>query len=87
MKLFDDFFTTQTILACLCRERLSVRMRIHESQYLTNLAPHERERADLSKKDIFEYFPSRSKWFRAPKEKRLNNSYGDHLASLMITIR
>lgn len=84
---FEEFFSTDKIIACLCRERLAARTRLHENHYLDHLAPGSNSSLPSSIQEIFGYLPPRSRWFRPPKAVRGKGTFRELLGSLMITVR
>ena len=84
---FEEFFTRDNIIACLCRERLATRTRLHEDNYLAHLAPGLSSSLSSPRHEILGYLPPRSRWFRPPKAGRAKGTFHEMMGSLRLTVR
>ena len=84
---FEDFFSSDKIIACLCRERLASMKRLHEDHYLDHLAPLDNSGLQSSAQEILGCFPPRRRWYRPPKSVRGYGTFRELQRILMFTVR
>jgi retron-type reverse transcriptase len=66
----EDFFSDKEIIKILCRKRAVAAKKGHDDHYYRNMSRYANSPHKYNSKELFTFFPSRSKWIRLDRNER-----------------
>lgn len=85
----DGYFSSQELIKILCKKRALMAKKAHDGHFLRNISKDASLPHELTKKEIYKYFPPRSKWIRLDlkeRNKRNTNSIKLNIIQLERTV-